>query len=106
MCMRCAGIAGLRANQEMPRLALTSGGGVCEKQGIKRGDCRQPAAWVSRHADVVLPCYCASAETAFSGMAAASVLHLLTQHVAHKLGARAKQRESVISAIRRELDDD
>lgn len=90
----------------MPRLALTSGGGVCEKQGIKRGDCRQPAAWVSRHADVVLPCYCASAETAFSGMAAASVLHLLTQHVAHKLGARAKQRESVISAIRRELDDD
>jgi hypothetical protein len=39
-------------------------------------------------------------------MAAASMLHLLTQHVAHKLGARAKQRENVISAIRRELDDD
>lgn len=63
-------------------------------------------AWVSRHADVVLPCYCASADTAFSGMAAASMLHLLTQHVAQKLGSRAKQRENVISAIRRELDDD
>lgn len=63
-------------------------------------------AWVSRHADVVLSCYCASAETGFSGMAAASMLHLLTQHVAHRLGTRAKQRDDVIAALRRELDDD
>lgn len=63
-------------------------------------------AWVSRQADLVLPCYCASADVAFSGMAAASMLHLLTQHLAHKLGARAKQREHVVAAIRRELDDD
>jgi len=63
-------------------------------------------AWAGRHADVVLPCYCASAETAFSGMAAASMLHLLMQHVAQRLGPRAKQRENVIAAMRRELDDD
>lgn len=40
------------------------------------------------------------------GLQTASKLHLLTQHLAQKLGTRAKQREHVIAAIRRELDDD
>lgn len=64
------------------------------------------AGWARRVADVVLPCWCASAEHAQSAMAAASMLHLLTQHVALKLGARATQRQGLIADLRRELEDD
>ncbi|MFM1987248.1 MAG: hypothetical protein RJA99_205 [Pseudomonadota bacterium] len=61
-------------------------------------------AWARRHAEVVLPVHCASAEPAFSGMAAASMLHLLVQQVAAKLGPRAQQRQGLVAALRRELD--
>ena len=61
-------------------------------------------AWARRSAQVVLPVYCASAEHAFSGMAAASMLHLLVQQVAARLGPRAQQRQGLVAAIRRELD--
>lgn len=64
------------------------------------------AGWARRVADIVLPCWCASAEHAFSAMAAASMLHLLTQHVALKLGTRAGQRQGLIADLRRELDDE
>lgn len=64
------------------------------------------AGWARRVADVVLPCWCASAEHAFSPMAAASLLHLLTQHVALKLGPRAAQRQGLIADLRRELEDE
>lgn len=61
-------------------------------------------AWARRHARVVLPVYSASAEHAFSGMAAASMLHLLVQQTAARLGARAQQRQGLVAALRRELD--
>lgn len=63
-------------------------------------------AWARRMSTLVLPCYSASAEHAFSAMAAASMLHLLTQHVAQRLGDRAAQRQGVLADLRRELDDD
>lgn len=64
------------------------------------------AAWARRVAGIVLPCHCASSEHAFSAMAAASMLHLLVQHVALTLGERATQRLSVVNDLRRELDEE
>ena len=64
------------------------------------------AGWARRVADVVLPCWCVKAEHAFSAMAAASMLHLLTQHVALKLGPRAAQRQGLIADLRREIEDE
>lgn len=64
------------------------------------------AAWARRVAGVVLPCHCASAEHAYSAMAAASMLHLLVQHVAQTLGERATQRLGVIADLRRELEEE
>lgn len=64
------------------------------------------AGWARRVADVVLPCWCASADHAFSATTAASMLHLLTQHVALKVGPRATQRQGLIGEIRRELEDE
>lgn len=61
-------------------------------------------AWARRHAQVVLPVHCSSAEHGFSGMAAASMLHLLVQQAAAKLGPRAQQRQGLVAALRRELD--
>jgi hypothetical protein len=54
---------------------------------------------------VVLPVIGASAEHAYSAMAGASMLHLLVQHVAERLGERARQRQAGVHAIRRELDE-
>lgn len=64
------------------------------------------AAWARRVAGVVLPCHCASGEHAYSAMAAASLLHLLVQHVALTLGERATQRLGVIADLRREIDEE
>lgn len=61
------------------------------------------AAWAKRISKVVLPCYCASSEHAFSAMAVASMLHLLVQNVAVRLGKRASQRQVVIDDINREM---
>lgn len=64
------------------------------------------AAWAQRISKVVLPCYCASSDHAFSAMAATSMLHLLVQNVAVRLGKRASQRQQVIDDIDRELQGD
>ena len=44
--------------------------------------------------------------TAFSAMAAASMLHLLVQNVAVRLGKRAQQRQQVVDDINQELGSD
>ncbi|KKW68272.1 hypothetical protein AAV94_05435 [Lampropedia cohaerens] len=62
-------------------------------------------AWARRVAGLVLPCHCASGTHAFSAMAAASMLHLLVQHVAQTLGERSVQRIDMIANLRRELDE-
>lgn len=62
-------------------------------------------AWARRSAQSVLPVIGASAEHAYSAMAGASMLHLLVQHVAERLGERARQRQAGVRAIRRELDE-
>lgn len=64
------------------------------------------AAWAQRICKVVLPCYSAGSDHAFSAMAAASMLHLLVQNVAVRLGKRAAQRQQVIDDINRELEED
>jgi DNA-binding MurR/RpiR family transcriptional regulator len=64
------------------------------------------AAWARRMAKVVLPCYSARSEHSFSAMAAASMLHLLLQNVAVRLGQRAGQRQQVVEDIGRELEGD
>lgn len=64
------------------------------------------AAWAQRISKVVLPCYCASADHTFSAMAATSMLHLLIQNVAVRLGNRANQRQQVVDEIRQELEGD
>lgn len=64
------------------------------------------AAWAQRISKVVLPCYCARSDHAFSAMAATSMLHLLMQNVAVRLGKRASQRQQVIDDIGRELQGD
>ncbi len=63
-------------------------------------------AWARRVSKVVLPCYASSAEHAFSAMAAASMLHLLVQNVAVRMGKRAGQRQQVVADIQQELDGD
>ena len=62
-------------------------------------------AWARRSAQSVLPVIGASADPAYSAMAGASMLHLLVQHVAERLGERARQRQAGVRAIRRELDE-
>jgi len=62
-------------------------------------------AWARRSAQSVLPVIGASAEHAYSAMAGASMLHLLVQHVADRLGERARQRQVGVHAIRREMDE-
>jgi DNA-binding MurR/RpiR family transcriptional regulator len=62
-------------------------------------------AWARRSAQSVLPVIGASAEHAYSAMAGASMLHLLVQHVAERLGERARQRQAGVQAIRREMDE-
>lgn len=62
-------------------------------------------AWARRHAGVVLPCHCTSSDHAFSAMAAASLLHLLIQHLALGLEDRAGQRLRLIDNLRRELEE-
>jgi len=62
------------------------------------------AAWARRVAKIVLPCYSAHSDHAFSAMAAASMLHLLIQTAADRLGKRASQRQQVVNDIQRELD--
>ena len=64
------------------------------------------AAWAQRFAKVVLPCYSSSTDHAFSAMAAASMLHLLVQNVAVRLGKRAQQRQQVVDDINQELGVD
>ena len=64
------------------------------------------AAWAQRFAKVVLPCYSSSTDQAFSAMAAASMLHLLVQNVAARLGKRAQQRQQVVDDLQRELSGD
>jgi len=64
------------------------------------------AAWAQRISKVVLPCYCAISDHAFSAMTATSMLHLLVQNVAVRLGKRANQRQQVIDDIGRELQVD
>ena len=64
------------------------------------------AAWAQRISKVVLPCYCASADHTFSAMAATSMLHLLIQNVAVRLGNRASQRQQVVDEIKQELEGD
>jgi len=64
------------------------------------------AAWAQRFAKVVLPCYSSSSDHAFSAMAAASMLHLLVQNVAVRLGKRAQQRQQVVDDINQELGSD
>jgi DNA-binding MurR/RpiR family transcriptional regulator len=64
------------------------------------------AAWAQRFAKVVLPCYSSSTDHAFSAMAAASMLHLLVQNVAVRLGKRAQQRQQVVDDINQELGSD
>ena len=63
-------------------------------------------AWARRVSKVVLPCYACSAEHAFSAMAAASMLHLLVQNVAVRMGKRASQRQQMVVDIQQELDGD
>jgi len=63
-------------------------------------------AWARRVAGVVLPCHSASSEHAYSAMAAASMLHLLVQHVSLALGERASQRLRVTADLRQALDED
>jgi hypothetical protein len=57
-------------------------------------------------AGIVLPCWCASSDHAFSAMAAAGMLHLRVQHVAPRLGERATQRLGVLNDLRREIDEE
>ena len=64
------------------------------------------AAWARRVAKVVLPCYSSSANHAISAMAAASMLHLLVQTVASRVGKRASQRQQVVAELRQELEGD
>lgn len=64
------------------------------------------AAWARRVAKVVLPCYSSGAGDALSAMAAASMLHLLVQNVANRVGKRAIQRQQVVADIRQELEGD
>lgn len=64
------------------------------------------AAWALRISKVVLPCYCASSDHAFAATTATSMLHLLVQNVAVRLGKRANQRQQVIDDIGRELQGD
>ncbi len=64
------------------------------------------AAWARRISKVVLPCYSESSDHTFSAMAAASMLHLLLQNIAVRLGKRASQRQQVIDDIDRELQGD
>lgn len=64
------------------------------------------AAWARRVAKFVLPCYSARSEHSFSPMAAASMLHLLLQNVAVRLGPRAGRRQQVVDDIGRELEGD
>ncbi|MFM7697257.1 MAG: MurR/RpiR family transcriptional regulator [Limnohabitans sp.] len=68
-------------------------------------DIRQ-TSWAQRISKVVLPCYCASSEHAYSAMAATSMLHLLTQNISVKLGKRAGQRQQVVDDINRELESE
>jgi DNA-binding MurR/RpiR family transcriptional regulator len=63
------------------------------------------AGWARRVTHVLLPCFGARSEHAYSATAAVSMLHLLTQHVAQRLGERATQRQAAIAGLRRELDD-
>ena len=64
------------------------------------------AAWARRVAKVVLPCYSSGSGDALSAMAAASMLHLLVQNVANRVGKRATQRQQVVADIRQELEGD
>lgn len=59
--------------------------------------------WARRVTELVLPCHSARTDHAFSAMAAASMLHLLVQNVAVRLGRRASQRQQVVDDINREL---
>jgi len=54
----------------------------------------------------VLPCYSSSTDHAFSAMAAASMLQLLSHHVAMRLGKRAQQRQQLVDDIAQELGGD
>ncbi len=63
-------------------------------------------AWARRVSELVLPCYSATTDHAFSAMAAASMLHLLVQNVAVRVGKRASQRLQMVEDIRRELESD
>jgi len=64
------------------------------------------AAWAQRVSRLVMPCYSAGSDQTFSAMAAASMLHLLVQNVAVRLGRRAGQRQQLVDNIHRELEGD
>ena len=91
--------------QQRPRLVeqLVSQVATTRVETVAVVDIRN-AAWAARSAKVVLPCYSNSADHSFSAMAAASMLHLLTQNVAARVGRRAVQRQQVVAALDEELD--
>lgn len=64
------------------------------------------AAWARRISRMVLPCYSTSTEHAFSAMAAASMLHLLMQATAERIGKRAEQRSIELGNLSAELESD
>lgn len=87
----------------MDRLAAHAG--TTRVQTVAVVDVRH-SAWAQRFASVVLPCYSSSTDHAFSAMAAASMLQLLSHHVAMRLGKRAQQRQQLVDDIAQELGGD
>ena len=87
----------------MDRLAAQAG--TTRVQTVAVVDVRH-SAWAQRFASVVLPCYSSSTDHAFSAMAAASMLQLLSHHVAMRLGKRAQQRQQLVDDIAQELGGD
>jgi len=87
----------------MDRLATHAG--TTRMQTVAVVDVRH-SAWAQRFASVVLPCYSGSTDHAFSAMAAASMLQLLSHHVAMRLGKRAQQRQQLVDDIAQELGGD
>lgn len=63
-------------------------------------------AWARRACTVTLPCYSAGTNELDSATMAASMLHLLVRNAAVRIGARARQRQDLVSNISQELDGD
>ncbi len=84
---------------------LAAQAGTTRVQTVAVVDVRH-SAWAQRFASVVLPCYSSSTDHAFSAMAAASMLQLLSHHVAMRLGKRAQQRQQLVDDIAQELGGD